>query len=68
MCQVPADAYLAAHGVCQQKGLCLILVVFTFNQENIPSLCLTQPIQYWGRETVVKSAKILEEVVSAPTL
>lgn len=39
-CQVPADAYLTAPGVCQEKGLCLILLVFTFNQENFPSLCL----------------------------
>lgn len=43
-CQVPADAYLTAHGVCREKGLCLILLAFTFNRENFPSCCLTQPV------------------------
>lgn len=42
--QVPDDSYLTAPRVCQEKGLCLILLAFTFNQENIPSLCFIQPI------------------------
>lgn len=48
--QAPADLYLTAPRVCQEKGLCLILLVFTFNQENILCLCFIQPIPTWGKE------------------